>query len=225
MIKKLFIYTALVLSSVSAFAQKDVEAKKILDAVAAKYKVYNTIKTDFTFTVDNQQAGIKQTQTGTLITQPKANKFKITLFKAGTSADVQQEIINNGKTQWTYLKAEKEVQVADVNTAGGDSFNPAQLFTLYQKGYKYLFTGTQKISGKLYQMIDLTPEDSKSPFFKIRLAIDKTTRQIYSAQLFDNAGGKYTYLLRSITPNAPATESTFAFDAKAHGSFEMIDLR
>lgn len=224
MIKKLFIYTALVLSSVSAFAQKDAEAKKILDAVAAKYKVYNTIKTDFTFTADNQQAGIKQTQTGTLITQPKANKFKITLFKAGTSADVQQEIINNGKTQWTFLKAEKEVQVADANTKG-DSFNPAQLFTLYQNGYKYLFTGTQKIGGKLYQMVDLTPEDSKSPFFKIRLAIDKTTRQIHSAMLFDNGGGKYTYLLRTITPNAPATESTFAFDAKAHPSVEVVDLR
>lgn len=224
MIKKLFIYTALVLSSVSAFAQKDAEAKKILDAVAAKYKAYNTIKTDFSFTVDNQQAGVKQTQAGTLITQPKANKFKITLFKAGTSADVQQEIINNGKTQWTYLKAEKEVQVADANTSS-DNFNPAQLFTLYQKGYKYLFTGTQKIGGKLYQMVDLTPEDSKSSFFKIRLAIDKTTRQIYSAQIFDNAGGKYTYALRSTTPNAPATESTFAFDAKAHPGVEVVDLR
>ncbi len=224
MIKKLFIYTALVLSSVSAFAQKDVEAKKILDAVAAKYKAYNTIKTDFTFTVDNQQAGVKQTQTGTLVTQPNANKFKITLFKAGTAADVQQEIINNGKTQWTYLKAEKEVQVADVNTKG-DNFNPAQLFTLYQKGYKYLFTGTQKMGGKLYQMVDLTPEDSQSSFFKIRLAIDKTTRQIYSAQLFDNGGGKYTYLLRTITPNTPATESTFAFDAKAHPGVEVVDLR
>ncbi len=224
MIKKIVLYAALVFSSVSAFAQKDAEAKKILDAVAAKYKVYNTIKTDFTFTVDNQQAGLKQSQNGTLITQPKANKFKITIFKAGTPADVQQEIINNGKTQWTYLKAEKEVQVADASK-NGDSFNPAQLFTLYQKGHKYLFTGTQKIGGKLYQMVDLTPEDSKSPFFKIRLAIDKTTRQIYSATLFDNGGGKYTYLLRTITPNAPATESTFAFDAKAHLGVEVVDLR
>ena len=221
--KKLIIYAALLLSSANAFAQKDAEAKKILDAVAAKYRTFNTIKTDFVFTVDAQASGIRQSQNGVLITQPKANKFKITLYKPGAT-DVQQEITNNGKTQWTYLKAEKEVTVNDANT-NKDSFNPAQLFTLYQKGYKYLFTGTQKIGGKLYQMVDLTPEDSKASFFKIRLAVDKTSKQIYSATIFDNTGGKYTYTLRGAASNAAVPESTFAFDAKAHPGVEVVDLR
>ena len=222
--KKLIIYAALALTSVNVYAQKDAEAKKILDATAAKYRTFNTITTDFVFTVDNQQAGVKQSQNGTLVTQPKANKFKISLYKPGSAADLQQEIISNGKTQWTYLKAEKEVQVSDANP-NSESFNPAQLFTLYQKGYKYLFTGTQKTAGKLYQMVDLTPEDSKASFFKIRLAIDKTTRQIYSATIFDNTGGRYTYTLRGATSNAAAPESTFAYDAKAHPGVEVVDLR
>jgi outer membrane lipoprotein-sorting protein len=222
--KKLIIYGALLLSSVNVFAQKDVEAKKILDAVATKYRTFNTIKTDFVFTVDNQRAGIKQSQNGTLKTQPKANKFKITLYKAGSTSDLQQEIISNGKAQWTYLKAEKEVTISDAGSAN-ESFNPAQLFTLYQKGYKYLFTGTQKISGKLYQLVDLTPEDSKASFFKIRLTIDKTTRQIYSATIFDNSGGKYTYTLRGTTVAVPNAESTFSFDAKTHPGVEVVDLR
>ena len=221
--KKLIIYAALLLSSVNVFAQKDGEAKKILDAVATKYRSFTTIKTDFVFTVDNQQAGIRQSQNGTLITQPKANRFKITLYKPGSS-DLQQEIISNGKTQWTYLKAEKEVTVNDAK-AGADSFNPAQLFTLYQKGYKYLFTGTNKINGKLYQVVDLTPEDSKASFFKIRLTVDKVSRQIYSATIFDNTGGKYTYTLRGAATAAQAPESTFAFDAKAYPGVEVVDLR
>jgi hypothetical protein len=54
--KKLIIYAALLFSSANVFAQKDVEAKKILDAVATKYR---TFKTDFVITVDNQRAGIK----------------------------------------------------------------------------------------------------------------------------------------------------------------------
>jgi outer membrane lipoprotein-sorting protein len=221
--KKLIIYTALLLSSVNVFAQKDGEAKKILDAVAAKYSTFTTIKTDFVFTADNQQAGIRQSQNGTLITQPKANKFKITLFKPGSS-DVQQEIISNGKTQWTYLKAEKEVTVNNTGTSN-ESFNPAQLFALYKKGYKYLYTGTNKINGKLYQVVDLTPEDSKASFFKIRLTIDKTTRQIYGATIFDNTGGKYTYTLRGAATAIQAPESTFAFDAKIHQGVEVVDLR
>ncbi len=221
--KKLITYTALLFISVNAFAQKDAEAKKILDAVAAKYRTFNAIKTDFVFTADNQQAGIKQSQNGTLITEPKSNKFKITLYKPG-SADLQREIISNGKTQWNYLKDEKEVTINDAGK-GAESFNPAQLFTLYQKGYKYLFTGTQKISGKLYQTVDLTPEDSKASFFKIRLTVDKTSRQIYSATIFDNTGGKYTYTLRGAATAAQTTENTFAFDKKAHPGVEEVDLR
>jgi len=221
--KKLIIYAALLLASANVFAQKDAEAKKILDAVAAKYRTFTTIKTDFIFTVDNQQAGIKQSQNGVLITQPKANKFKITLYKPG-SVDVQQEITSNGKTQWTYLKAEKEVTVNDAGTSN-QSFNPAQLFTLYQKGYKYLFTGTQKINGKLYQMIDLSPEDSKASFFKIRLAIDKTTHLIYSTLIFDNSGGRYTYTLRGAANTEQVPENTFIFDEKMHPGVEKVDLR
>ncbi|MFD0751330.1 outer membrane lipoprotein carrier protein LolA [Mucilaginibacter calamicampi] len=221
--KKLIIYAALLLSSANVFAQKDGEAKKILDAAAAKYRTFTTIKTDFVFTIDAQASGIRQSQNGVLITQPKANKFKITLYKPG-SADLQQEITSNGKTQWTYLKTEKEVTVNDAGKAA-DSFNPAQLFTLYQKGYKYLFTGTQKIGGKLYQIVDLTPEDSKASFFKIRLAVDKTSKQIYSATIFDNTGGKYTYTLRGAATTTDAPESTFIFDAKTHPGVEVVDLR
>ena len=55
----------------------------------------------------------------------------------------------------------------------GDSFNPAQMFTMYEKGYKYIYTGDQKIKGKVYQIVDLTPEDDKKEFFKVRLTIDK----------------------------------------------------
>jgi outer membrane lipoprotein-sorting protein len=116
------------------------------------------------------------------------------------------------------------VTINDANT-GNDSFNPAQLFTLYQKGYKYLFTGTNKINGKLYQVVDLTPEDSKASFFKIRLAVDKVSRQIYSATIFDNTGGKYTYTLRGAATATEAPESTFSFDEKAHPGVEKVDLR
>ena len=221
--KKLIIYAALLLSSVNVFAQKDGEAKKILDAVAAKYRSFTTIKTDFVFTMDSQASGIRQSQNGTLVTQPKANKFKITIYKPG-SVDLQQEIISNGKTQWTYLKNEREVTINDAGTSS-DSFNPAQLFTLYQKGYKYLYTGTQKINGKLYQVVDLTPEDSKASFFKIRLTVDKVSRQIYSSTIFDNTGGKYTYTLRGVATAIQAPESTFSFDAKVHPGVEVVDLR
>jgi DNA integrity scanning protein DisA with diadenylate cyclase activity len=80
--------------------------------------------------------------------------------------------------------------------------NPSQIFTMYEKGYKYLYTGEQKIAGKVYQAIDLTPKTKSNSFFKVRLLIDKVKKQIYSALVFDKNGNKYNYVVKSFTPNA-----------------------
>jgi outer membrane lipoprotein-sorting protein len=223
--KKLLTYILLALISLNtAFAQKDAQAKTILSQIGAKYRSYNIIKTDFTFTVDNQQAGAKQTQSGSIIAAAKTNKFKVTLFDAGNKTVIEQEIINDGKTQWTYLKKDKEVQVNNAGK-GDEELNPAQLFTLYEHGYKYLYAGEQKLNGKLCQVVDLSPEDAGKAFFKIRLMVDKAGKQLYSATLFDKNGSRYTYTLNTITPNVKVPDSTFGFDAKAHPGVEVVDLR
>jgi outer membrane lipoprotein-sorting protein len=183
------------------------------------------IKTDFSLTLDNQQAGVKETQTGTLISKAKAGKYKVTLYSSASVKDVDKEIISDGKSQWTYLKKDKEVQVGDAGKGGDGLSNPSQIFTIYEKGYKYLYTGEQKIAGKAYQAIDLTPENEKASIFKVRLLVDKAKKQIYSALLFDKNGNKYNYVVKSFTPNAPVADSTFGWDAKAHPGVEVVDLR
>ncbi|MES2377805.1 MAG: outer membrane lipoprotein carrier protein LolA [Bacteroidota bacterium] len=223
--KKILVYTFFILTTVShAFAQKDVAAKAILAQVSQKYRAYPVIKSDFSFTIDNQQAGAKETRNGTLISQSKTNKYKVTIYAAGSKADVEQEIINDGKSQWTYLKKDKEVQLSDANT-GADGFNPAKIFTMYEHGYKYLYTGDQKIAGKVYQSIDLSPEDDKQQFFKIRLLIDKVKKQIYSALVFDKNGSKYTYTISNLTTPGNVPASTFTFDTKAHPGVEVVNLK
>ena len=226
LMKKIFLYTVLAISTCStAFAQKDTQAKAILNQVSQKYKSYDAIKTDFTFTLDNQQAGVKETQSGTLISKAKAGKYKVTLYTSAGTKDVDKEIISDGKSQWTYLKKDKEVQVSEAAKSGDGINNPSQIFTIYERGYKYLYTGDQKIAGKVYQAIDLTPEDAKQSIFKVRLLIDKVKKQIYSAMLFDKKGNKYNYTVSSFTPNAQVADNVFAWDAKAHPGVELVDLR
>jgi outer membrane lipoprotein-sorting protein len=221
--KKLLLYTLVILTAAPAFAQKDAQAKAILNQVSQKYRSYNIIKSDFAFTVENPQAGIKETRNGSLITQTKSNKYKVSIFGPGTKT-VEQEITSDGKNQWTYLKADKEVQLSTVSN-NPNEFNPAKIFTIYDKGYKYLYTGTQKIGSNLYQAIELTPEAANNQYFKIRLLIDKTKKQIYSAQVFDRNGSRYNYTLRSFVTNAAAPAITFSFDAKTHPGVEVVDLR
>ncbi|RYY36492.1 MAG: outer membrane lipoprotein carrier protein LolA [Sphingobacteriaceae bacterium] len=225
--KKAFAYILLLSTiTINAFGQKDKDAKVILGELSKKYRSYSSIKTDFTFTLDNKQAGIANTQTGTLISKTKGNKFRVSLYDplGKAKSKIDQEIIGDGKTQWTYMVDEKEVQVNDAGS-GDDSFNPAQIFTIYEKGYKYVFTGTQKQGGRVYQVIDLTPEAEKAQFFKIRLMIDKAKKQIYNVVVFDRNGSRYTYTLKTVTPNVPVADAYFTFDAKKYPGVEVVDLR
>jgi len=207
-----------------AHAQQDAQAKSILNAVSKKFKAYAIVKADFTFLLDNPQAGGKQSQNGALIVNSKAGKYKVTLFDPVNKVATDQEIISDGKTQWTYLLKDKEVQV---NNAGKseDEMNPSQLFTMYEHGYKYIYNGDEKLNGKLCAVIDLSPENIDKPFFKIRLYIDKAKQQIYSAIMFDKSGARYTYTLNTITPNVKVPDDTFVFDKSKHPGVDVVDLR
>jgi len=222
--KKTLIYTLLLIGITSqAFAQKDAQAKAILDKVSQKYHAYNIVKSDFTFTINDQQNNVQQSQDGTLIVQAKTNKYRLTLYGQGSKA-IEQEIISDGKSQWTYLAKDKEVQLNKVDNSD-EGFNPAQMFTLYEKGYKYLYNGDQIINGKTYQAIDLTPDDAKKSFFKVRLLIDKVKKQLYNALIFDKNGSHYSYTINSVVPNINAPETIFTYDVKSHPGIEVVDLR
>lgn len=197
-------------------AQTDVKAKTILADVSKKYSSYNIIKTDFTYTLENAQANIKETYAGTIYVKARTNKYKVILKG--------QELISDGKTQWTYLKADKEVQLNAVDN-DPNAINPAKIFTIYEKGFRYLYVSDTKVKGRVNNIIELIPTDSKRSFFKVRLNVDKINKQISNAVIFDKNGNKYTYSIQSFTPNFKAPESIFAFDLKQHPGVEVVDLR
>jgi len=210
----------------AAMAQKDDQAKAILNEVSRKYKTYDIVKTNFTYTLESPQANVKETQTGTLVAKSKANKFKVILYTEGgaKAQSVAQELISDGKQQWTYLKKDNEVQLNDVSS-NDDALNPAHIFTIYEKGFKYIYTGEARVNGITCQTIDMTPTDDKKTFFKVRLMIDKAKKQIYSALIFDKNGNKYTYTMQTFSTNTTVPDTFFAFDVKAHPGVEVVDLR
>lgn len=215
--KKLLIGAFIILGSgMSVMAQSEVKAKAILADVSKKYRSYDAIKTEFTYTLENPQAKIKETQAGTLFVRSKVNKYKVILKG--------QELISDGKSQWMYLKADKEVQLSEVDNSA-DALNPAKLFTIYEKGFKSVYVNDSQLSGKTVHNIELSPLDSKRSFFKVKLQIDKVSKQIMNAVIFDKNGNRYTYTIKSFNPNIKVPESTFAFDAKLYPGVELVDLR
>jgi len=217
----------LILLTVSAlYAQTDQKAKAILNNVSKKYRSFDAIKTEFRFILDNPQKNVKNfTQTGTIIVKPNQNKFHIDLYEGlGKQKKVGQEIVSDGKTQWTYTRVDNEIQVNnEENTTA--TINPAQIFTIYEKGYKYLYEGPAKVAGNTYEVIQLTPEDSQKSIFKIRLQINKAKSLIYSATLFDKGGNKYTYIIDSDATNYKGSDAIFTLNPKNFPGAEVVDLR
>jgi len=197
-------------------AQTDAKAKAILAQVSKKYRSYQTIKAGFTFSADNPQANVKERSEGELYTRPSENKYLVKL--------PGQEQISDGKSVWVYHKENQEVQVSEADNSE-DGINPARLFTIYEKGFKYIYNGEVRSGNKLLQVIDLSPLDIKKPYFKIRLNIDKATSQISGFTVFDKSGGKYGYTIKTLTPNVKVPESTFSFDPKKYPGVEVVDLR
>lgn len=205
----------IILMSVSMiFAQTDKKAKDILSGVSAKYKSYKSLKAEFTYTLNNTQEKIKESQNGTIVLS--GSKYRLNI--AG------QEIISDGKTSWTYLKEAKEVQVNTVDMSS-DNIKPSEIFTMYEKGFLYRFVGEKTVGSKVEQTIELTPTDKSKEFSKVRLTIDKSAKQIIRSVIFDKSGNQYTYSIRSFTPNPQVTDAYFVFDSKKYPGVEVVDLR
>ncbi|TCS85456.1 outer membrane lipoprotein-sorting protein [Anseongella ginsenosidimutans] len=193
----------------------DPEAKEILDAVSAKYRAHDYIKAVFSYTFNSPSENVTQTEEGSLYVQPGGNKYRVKV--AG------QEMISNGTTSWVYLPEVNEVQVSDA-AAGSGELNPAQLFTLHEKGFKYVLKGESNIDGKQVHLIDLVPLES-SPYSKIELAVEKSASLIRQLKVFDKNGNHYIYKIKTINFNPDPDSDFFTFSKADHPGVEVVDLR
>ncbi|QNL48337.1 outer membrane lipoprotein carrier protein LolA [Olivibacter sp. SDN3] len=215
--KRIISVVTLVSCIMMAFAQHDPEAQKLLNAVSKKYQSYSTVKIDFAIKGTNHQQQVTVNDKGELLLEPKSNRYRISMQ--------DQEMISDGKVQWTVLKEEQEVQLTNVNNEEVESLTPTNIFTFYRKGFKYASAQDEKVNNKTLSVIELTPEDSKKQFFKVRLRIDKAISQIYDATVFDKSGARYTYTIVKLNPNQQFAAKTFIFDKGDYPGMELVDLR
>ncbi len=214
--KKVLLLSMLSLGIVSqpAFAQNDPKAKTILDAVTKKVNGLKSLKANFTINLTGK-GKVNDVKKGTIVL--KGQKYHISLSG--------QEIICDTKTNWTYTKDTKEVQVSTYN-ASEQTMSPAKLLTnFYDKEYKYSYKGETKEKGKTYDLIELQPTDNGKKYSKIELLIDKSTSLIAGGNIFEKNGNKVTYTVSNVVTNANVTDAEFTWDAKAHPGVEVVDLR
>src|SRR5687768_16386889 len=137
---------------------QDKKAEDILKGVTKKYQSFKSVKATFVITMENPKDNSNDSQKGTICL--KGNKYKLEV--AG------QDIVSDGKTRWTYVKDANEVQIDNMRT-DDNAITPANIFTMYEKGFLFKFVGEQNEKGMIYQLVELVPIDPKKRnIFKVK---------------------------------------------------------
>lgn len=215
--KKISIFIILLSFSRLAFGQQEPAAQQVLNTLTKKYQSYSTAKIDFALKAVNHQQQVTLDEKGQMIVEPKTNKYHLVMDG--------QEIIADGKQQWHILKEEQEVQITEVDKEPAESITPANIFTFYKTGFKYVSGKDEQVGGKTVNVVNLSPIDTKKSFFKVKLRVDKVSQQLFDVTIFDKSGSSYTYTIQDLTPNIKLNAKTFIFDKADFPNLEVVDLR
>lgn len=192
--------------------KNDPEAKKVLDAVSAKFKTFKSVQSAFSLKIENSTGKILGTKSGTVYM--KGLKYRVSV--------TGQDIYCDGFNISTYDKSANELTITKVDPSA-NSITPQKIFTnFYDKDFLYKLNDGLKAG---VQQVELTPIDKSKPFFKVLVNVDKKSQTITSTKVFEKTGNIYTYAVAKMNTNANVNDTQFVFDAKKFPGVEVVDLR
>ena len=215
-ISRIIVLAALALShALHGHAQTDAAAKSLLDKVSRTYEAYKSIQTDFSLAVKQAQQPV-QTESGAMVMEASTGKYHITTGN--------EDIISDGKTQWMVLKDVGEIQVTEVDPTT-ETISPTNIFSFYNEGYKYVSADDERVGNRQLAVVELTPEDTNAPYFKIKLRVDEGTYRIHDVTIFDKGGNQFVYTIGNTKINPQVADSRFVLQQADYPDFEIVDLR
>ena len=211
------VFQILIICSLSfAFqTRQDPMATDILNGVSKKYRKFAGFSAEFTHDSETNSGKVLNSQKGKI--KVAGSKYQLITERA--------TLICDGKTVWTIQPKIKEVTVSDYEPEPGD-ITPERIYTFYQKGYKYLFIGEVKVKNKVWQTIDLEPENLKKEISKIRLYVDKTSHAITKWIVFERGTNeRESFEVEKFEGRAKVDPTDFSFNKKKYPGYKVVDLR
>ena len=197
--KKIGIMLAVAMMCTSSFAQT---AKSVLDKAAATITAQQGVKANFKMKTTTGSTS------GTIAI--KGRKFYATTPQATVWFD--------GKTQWTYVKNNDEVNVSNPTETQLQAINPYNFINLYKRGYAY----TMNSSGQDY-VVHLTANSSDRKIKELFISVNKKTYQPKQIKMLQ--GKKWTTFDISSIKTEKMADNQFKFNSKDFPKAEIIDLR
>lgn len=215
--KEIAFALAALLFVTNLMAQQDPKAKEVLDKLSQTTKSHKSIQIEFSFTLENKKSNVNQTNEGEVVLKGKSYRLQMPVFS--------MEIFCDGITTWSYLSEAKECNVSGVDEDDDGTSNPANIFTIYEKGFNYSYMGEENLTGNSVHVLDLIPVDKSKEFVKVRLYVDKVKFQIAKAQTFNKDGSTYILVLKSMKTNIEFKDDYFKFDKSKYPGVEINDMR
>lgn len=202
--KKIFLLVLIMgLTLCQAVAQQDTKAESILNQMADSYRKAGGISLTF-----------GGTQQGKLLL--KGNKFCLESGGIKTWFD--------GKTQWSYVEQNEEVNVSSPTPEEIQSVNPYALLVSFKKGFNYRYVGEKIRQGKRGHEIILTPKTTSQDIKSITLNVEENSSPVYIAIQPQN-GEKQEFKISSYRTGVNLPDAVFRFDKSKYPEAEIIDLR
>ena len=213
--KKTLLLFASLLLALHSFSQDDPRSKAIIDKLIAKNKTYKSFDADFSSRLVNTASKLDLKQDGNL--KVKDRKFRLTLL--------DNTVSNDGTALWTYSKKTNEVTISDPKDMDA-TLDPANLFNVYEKGFKSQYVGAGTEDGTAVETIKLFPLDPvKKAFHTVILTVDKAKMEPRKVVMKYKDGNEVTYILKKFTPNAEMVDALFSFDKSKYPGVEVNDMR
>ena len=195
-------------------AQKETEAKKILDQTSQAFKISGGVEADFTL-IPYQRGEALEKITGNI-------QLKEECFCLKTDAMITWF---NGKTQWTYLPANEEVNVSNPTREELESINPMAFLTLYKEGYSYQLGQRSMFNGEAVYEVTLSAENFDKQWANLTLYIDRTTLLPIYIKLKEAGKDYHVITITNYKQGMNWKIEHFTFNPKEYPDVEVIDLR
>ena len=199
--KRLSLIFVALLATLGLCAQNAAQARKILDKTASIVGRKGGAVANFSM------SGKYGNSSGTIAV--KGNKFNATTPQAVVWYD--------GKTQWTYMKKNQEVNVTTPTEAQQQSMNPYKFISIYKNGFKL---GMKTVNGGWQIHLYATNQKRTIKEMYITVGKDYLPKTIRMRQ----ANG-WTTISVSNFKAKNLSDSAFRFNAKDYPHAEVIDLR
>ena len=198
--KKILLAMALLLVSAAGQAQT---VQTVLDKCAANVSVKSGVTADFA--MESAQYG---NASGSIAV--KGRMFTASVPTATMWFD--------GKTLWTYMSKNNEVNVSTPTEAQLQSLNPYNFINLYKSGYTQSMVKADKVF-----TVHLTANDASRKVKEMFIDIDQ--KSYIPTQVKVLQGSKWTTFTISNFKKASLKDDDFRFNAREFPSAEVIDLR